>query len=731
MRAADGGLRYFCFDPMGNTSALTDAAGAVTDWYVGDPFGVPLLRAGATEQPFAFMGEQGVPDGAGGPHARARHYAPALGRFLQPDPLGLGGGEHLYAYGYNNPLSYDDPSGLFFKAALSFIFRWNDPIRTAATTRDPTETAMSVVTNLSACPPLVGTMYQVASATPQVANGMIATYNYRRRIEAAMNLGNNRNADMGLICGTRRWYEKPKPPQRPSGNPLFRVTSVGSMDPNEKWAVQGHGPANHVRSGTRLIYRVEFENLAAATAPAQIVTIRDPLSALLDWESCEILAIGFGGEVITPAPGLRHFAGSREYAYADDDYAFAIEVHVEAGIDLGEGVFSAAFYSLDPTTGLPPADAAIGFLPPEDATGRGRGYVAFAINHLPDLADGAAIRNVATIQFDYSLEIATNQIDPMDPAQGTDPAREALVTIDAAPPQSQVAALPATTATPQFSVAWAGDDGAGGSGIGGYDVYVRVDAGAWEPWLEATTATTAQYAGADGHAYAFYSVATDLVGWREAKAPQAEAVTSVSVPPAGQLTVAIEPPSARTAGAAWSVDNGVNWHAVGTHALEPGAYSVRFAALAGWHTPAVQPVQVPDGGAAAVAALYLRRIPTAWLNQHQLPVDGSADFTDSDGDGYSNWHEWLAGTNPRAAESAMQLVAVADSVTAQGFRLRWPSVAGKVYRVERSTGMTAGRLSFTVIAGGITGQAGFTEYVDNAATGAAYRFYRISIEQAP
>ena len=35
---------------------------------------------------------------------RARYYAPALGRFLQTDPIGTSGGINLYAYVGNDPL---------------------------------------------------------------------------------------------------------------------------------------------------------------------------------------------------------------------------------------------------------------------------------------------------------------------------------------------------------------------------------------------------------------------------------------------------------------------------------------------------------------------------------------------------------------------------------------------------------------------------------------------------
>src|SRR5262249_25691748 len=44
-----------------------------------------------------------------------------------------------------------------------------------------------------------------------------------------------------------------------------------------------------------------------------------------------------------------------------------------------------------------------------------------------------------------------------------------------------------------------------------------------------------------------------------------------------------------------------------------------------------------------------------WLQQYRLATNGSADFLDSDGDGFNNWQEWQAGTVPTNALSLLKI----------------------------------------------------------------------------
>ena len=198
-------------------------------------------------------------------------------------------------------------------------------------------------------------------------------------------------------------------------------------------------------------------------------------------------------------------------------------------LDSQTGELRGVFQSLDPHTD-PPPDVLTGFLPPEDGTGRGQGHVSYTIQPRANLPTGTSIRNIALITFGGHEAIATNQVDPHDPSKGTDPAREAFNTIDAVGPTSSVSALATTTITTNFLVEWSGQDDAGGSGVGFFDVFVSIDNGPFALWLGRTIAVSATFAGSDGHTYGFYSVAVDNVGHRQPTPLAAQATTRVTVP---------------------------------------------------------------------------------------------------------------------------------------------------------------------------------------------------------
>jgi PKD repeat protein len=114
----------------------------------------------------------------------------------------------------------------------------------------------------------------------------------------------------------------------------------------------------------------------------------------------------------------------------------------------------------------------------------------------------------------------------------------------------------------------------------------------------------------------------------------------------------------------------------------------------------------------------------AWLQQHGLPTDGSADFADPDADGMKNWQEWRCGTDPTNALSVLRLLAPSSGGTS--VTVTWQSVAGVNYFLERSTNLTA-TSTFTPLATGIPGQQGTTTYTDTNAVGPGSFFYRVGV----
>ncbi len=303
------------------------------------------------------------------------------------------------------------------------------------------------------------------------------------------------------------------------------VPVVTSWDPNEKSGPAGVGANHYVTPGNFMPYTIYFENdPELATAPARTVRIVDQLDADLDWNTFEWGVIQFGERTITiPDPTMLHFETDTTVSY--DTYP----VHVVADFNPQTGRVTWELQSRDPQTGEPPRNPMAGFLPPNDDTGHGEGFVTYSVRARSNLRTGTQIRNVAEITFDAGPTFTTNQVDPHDPTQGTDPGKECLNTIDAGRPSSQVAALPATMGTSSFLVTWSGQDDAGGSGIVGYDIYVSTDNGPFVLWKDNTAQTQATFTGQNGHTYAFYSTAQDAVGHVEQAPATPDAQTQVRI----------------------------------------------------------------------------------------------------------------------------------------------------------------------------------------------------------
>jgi RHS repeat-associated protein len=99
-------------DPLGSTLALADASGTVKTQYTYEPFGATTVSGTPSTSAAQYTGREN--DTGGLYYYRARFYHPGLQRFISEDPSGFAAGDpNLYAYTFNAPTRYRDPSGRF------------------------------------------------------------------------------------------------------------------------------------------------------------------------------------------------------------------------------------------------------------------------------------------------------------------------------------------------------------------------------------------------------------------------------------------------------------------------------------------------------------------------------------------------------------------------------------------------------------------------------------------
>ncbi len=118
-------------------------------------------------------------------------------------------------------------------------------------------------------------------------------------------------------------------------------------------------------------------------------------------------------------------------------------------------------------------------------------------------------------------------------------------------------------------------------------------------------------------------------------------------------------------------------------------------------------------------------IPDSWRLRYFGSVNNmlSQAAADADGDRANSWQEYIAGTDPTDAKSLLSVAtAQANAQQSQDCVIRWPSVSGKQYTIERAASLFGAPWSPV---GNTTGTGGTMEFHD--LNSGNLRFYRVQV----
>ena len=119
-----------------------------------------------------------------------------------------------------------------------------------------------------------------------------------------------------------------------------------------------------------------------------------------------------------------------------------------------------------------------------------------------------------------------------------------------------------------------------------------------------------------------------------------------------------------------------------------------------------------------------RFFPANWQYPYPDNLTNLCGLCDWDRDGANDWEEYRAGTAPNTVTSCFW-VGESGAISTNKYVIQWSSVAGKTYRVERTTNLMNG---FSVLASSLAATPPMNTYTDATANGRGMYLYRIKLQ---
>lgn len=272
-----------------------------------------------------------------------------------------------------------------------------------------------------------------------------------------------------------------------------------SCDPNEIEGPEGFGESKFVAKTEVLPYTIKFENDPKfADAAASTVRIAQPLDVNFEQGTFRLKQFGFDNQVFDVPAGQSSFS-----TQIDLSAEKGIKVNVLGTIDIISKQLFWQFVTVDAATGQTSVDPSKGFLPVNDSTGKGEGFVSYTIQ--PGLATntGDSLRAQAEIFFDFNEPILTNRHFNI---------------VDALPPSTTLSSPSGTQAETDIAFEWTAADDLGGSGADRTWILFKKDAGLLDTLdnYPADTGAVVVSGFETGHTYQFFFRTSDHVGNLEA-----------------------------------------------------------------------------------------------------------------------------------------------------------------------------------------------------------------------